>query len=492
MAWCGGRRCEHLYKRLCAVSHVYNRAQLSLLAGDCGSGAACHRGYGHAAQQQDHSLCPRARGASRVLEEAFCRHRIPHRVVGAVRFYERKEVKDVLAYLRLLYNKHDTASMERVLNVPPRGIGPQTRQKIQAHAQVHNCSVTDALLHLIAFNKAHAGESNQKQAAAAASTALNSEPYLPVARFSQRKIKMLSELCATLQHLQHQVEESTPSELMQEVISKMGLEAYIQSQENGQDRWSNILELQAAASRFPHAGREELGALLEMTVLVADQNDGTRDKGQAMLVTTHASKGLEFKAVFCVGMEEGTFPHHRALLDTSQLHEERRLAFVALTRARDLLYLTSRRIVRCTASWRAPTDDMPTKCSRFLLDIPSELQVHVCATGALSPFPHAQLARLLVVLTRAAAESRATAHLRSHAGDIVTWDGLRALALGSRPFFGSDTTTLDRQSNLTKCMTTVGARARPFELRAPYAPCGDQPRAILGLVEARLPQVSIL
>jgi hypothetical protein len=357
---------------------------------------------------------------------------------------------------------------------------------------VHNCSVTDALLHLIAFNKAHAGESSQKQAAAAAGTALNSEPYLPVARFSQRKIKMLSELCATLQHLQHQVEESTPSELMQEVISKIGLEAYIQSQENGQDRWSNILELQAAASRFPHAGREELGALLEMTVLVADQNDGTRDKGQAMLVTTHASKGLEFKAVFCVGMEEGTFPHHRALLDTSQLHEERRLAFVALTRARDLLYLTSRRIVRCTASWRAPTDDMPTKCSRFLLDIPSELQVLVCATGALSPFPHAQLTRLLVELTRAAAESRATALLRSHAGDIVTWDGLRALALGSRPFFGSDTTTLDRQSNLTKCMTTVGARARPFELRAPYAPCGDQPRAILGLVEARLPQVSLL
>ena len=447
----------------------------------------------------------RANLQSRVLEESFCRHRIPHRVVGAVRFYERKEVKDVVAYLRLLYNKHDTASMERILNVPPRGIGPQTRHTIQLHAQAHNCSIMDSLHALSASGDAplgvwdHVVELEKAKIEDVKSLAADEEHPTPHAqstasiqqnatrKLSPRKRAELAHVHATLQQLQKLVSLSTPAQLMGHVIAQMQLEPYFQSLDHGHDRWANVVELQAAAGRFVHTGKDELGSLLEMAVLVQDRHDGT-ERGQAMLVTMHASKGLEFKVVMCVGMEEGTFPHHRALLDPSQLHEERRLAFVALTRARDLLYLSSRTTVRSVASWQTPKDDMPTKRSRFLNDIPSELQVEVCATGA--PLLPVSLARIAVVLTRAAAESRATALIRSQMGDIVTWQGLRALAAGTSSLYAAGQQTADRDSlsvSLLRGMDSDGktqvARVRPFDLQAPYSPCGDQPRAISGLVE---------
>jgi superfamily I DNA/RNA helicase len=181
---------------------------------------------------------------SRVLEEALCRHRIPHRVVGAVRFYERKEVKDVVAYLRLLYNEHDAASMERILNVPPRGVGPQTRHKIQTHALVRNCSLMDALLEMshapIASGaEAVSGPSEAKGTAAEAAAAWGEDEAgqgragdwgaitengrasrkgaSAVGSLSQRKREALGELHRVLQDLQALVAVSTPAEVMEQV-----------------------------------------------------------------------------------------------------------------------------------------------------------------------------------------------------------------------------------------------------------------------------------
>ncbi len=453
---------------------------------------------------------------SRVLEEAFCRLRIPHRVVGAMRFYERKEVKDVVAFLRMLYNRHDTTSMERILNIPPRGIGPQTRRQIQAYAQLRNCSILDAMRDLCSPNVALGdeeygangvtGESSKRLQASGELGSLRIESSTDPAKhcnFTQlpvRKRDALSKLYGILQELRVLVAVSTPAELMKHVILKLDLEPYFKSQDKGRDRWDNVVELQAAAARFAHKGKDELGVFLEMAVLVADRHD-PQERGQASLVTMHASKGLEFKVVMCVGMEEGTFPHHRSLQDSSQLNEERRLAFVALTRARDILYLTSRRTVPSTTSHQMPkvlskllcvclgfdaarlvTDtcfqqDMPTKRSRFFLDIPSELCVEVCATGA--PLLQASLSGLLVVLTRAAAESRASVLIRSQSGDIVTWQGLRSVALGLR-------CSSSKHSNatiFTDEMKTLPMRMQPFDLQAPYVPCGDQPSAISGLVQ---------
>ena len=298
---------------------------------------------------------------SRVLEESFCRHRIPHRVVGAVRFYERKEVKDVVAFLRLLCNNHDTASVERILNVPPRGIGPQTRRQIQAYAQSYNCSILEAIRDLstmdLFMNCSHQSAVNDKgedqdsevRIVTDKSNATSAKFMTKYKRLPLRKREALEKLHDNIQELQHSVSACTPAELIKMVISKLNLEEFFQSQDNGHDRWANILELQAAAGRFLDKGKDELGAFLEMSALVSDRFEPSA-VGQASLVTMHASKGLEFKVVMCVGMEEGTFPHHRSLQDTLQLHEERRLAFVAITRARDLLYLTWRRTVPSATS----------------------------------------------------------------------------------------------------------------------------------------------
>jgi len=305
---------------------------------------------------------------SRVLEESFCRLRIPHRVVGAMRFYERKEVKDVVAFLRMLYNRHDTTSMERILNVPPRGIGPQTRRHIQAYAQYQNCSILAAMRDLCRPNSTLANEehglddrtdadSKMPEAGEELESLRNeasADPTKPCTfKLSGRKRDALTKLCDILQELQLLVAASTPAELIKHVILKLDLEPYVKSQDKGHDRWANVLELQSAAARFAQKGKDELGAFLEMAVLVADRHD-PQERGQASLVTMHASKGLEFKVVMCVGMEEGTFPHHRALQDASQLNEERRLAFVAITRARDVLYLTTRRTVPSTTSHQMP------------------------------------------------------------------------------------------------------------------------------------------
>ena len=365
----------------------------------------------------------RTNAQSRALEELLVRQGIPYRVVGGTRFYERREIKDALAYLQLISNPDDTVAARRVLNVPKRGIGAKAEEAIAAHAAHYGISFGAALRHLwlragcpagegegidvdalarsASPDEASAGSSASpssgetagenpaareavddsaaavESAAAPASSpvaSVPSESAPEVLGITPRAAKSAAAFWGLIETLRAaEARGASQADILEEVLDNTGYLAELRRSEDPQDasRVENLAELHSVAGAFAaDAPGGTLADFLERVALVADSDqvpaEGERG-GQVTLMTVHTAKGLEFPVVFVTGMEDGTFPHQRSLGDENELEEERRLAYVAITRARERLYLT-RAAVR--SAWGTPQEMPP---SRFLDDIPAEL-----------------------------------------------------------------------------------------------------------------------
>ncbi|POX55499.1 DNA helicase PcrA [Streptomyces sp. Ru71] len=309
------------------------------------------------AKSGDVAVFYRTNAQSRVFEEVFIRVGLPYKVVGGVRFYERKEVRDVLAYLRVLANPEDSVPLRRILNVPKRGIGERAEAMVDALAQREKISFPQALKRV-------------------------DEAYGMAAR-STNAVKRFNTLMEELRTI---VESGAgPATILEAVLERTGYLAELQASTDPQDetRIENLQELAAVALEFEQE-REEgtLSDFLEQVALVADSDqipdEDEEGSGVITLMTLHTAKGLEFPVVFLTGMEDGVFPHMRALGQTKELEEERRLAYVGITRARERLYLT-RSAMR--SAWGQPSYNPP---SRFLEEIPPH-HVEWKRTGGAAP-----------------------------------------------------------------------------------------------------------
>ncbi len=299
---------------------------------------------------RDVAVMYRMNAQSRAIEESFLRYGIRYQLVGGTRFYARREVKDALAYLRVLRSDTDSVSFERIINVPARAIGDKTIEALRAVARRDDVSTWEAI------ERAGRGEV---------------EALAPRARTS------LADFAALVRRLRSRVGVLPLPELLDEVLEASGYRAMLaDGSEDGEERWANLLELRSVTTRYDDLEPEDaLDRLLEETALVADQDTYEGDADAVTLITLHAAKGLEFPVVFIAGLEEGLFPHSRALDDEKELEEERRLAYVGITRAKKRLFLSH--------AWRRATWGMGQASvpSRFLLEIPAELMVGPDLTG---------------------------------------------------------------------------------------------------------------
>jgi DNA helicase-2/ATP-dependent DNA helicase PcrA len=287
----------------------------------------------------------RTNAQSRALEEAFIRYGMPYKLVAGTRFYERREVKDIIAYLRLVHNPYDTVSLLRVINVPQRGIGERSIDELTRWARSQGCHEYQALKLL--------AESRESGA------------DLP---FSARTVKALVGFAAMLEDLIGRSRELDLAALFDIVVERSGYKQYLVGLVDGEERWENILELRGVAQDYRDLKPGEgLAAFLEGVALVSDVDDLPEKLDTVTLITLHQAKGLEFPVVFIVGMEEGIIPHYKSIDDPAQLEEERRLCYVGITRAKKKVYLVRafRRHLMGASAVNKP--------SRFLQDIPPHL-----------------------------------------------------------------------------------------------------------------------
>lgn len=295
---------------------------------------------------RDIAIMYRANAQSRSLEEAMINANLPYQLVGGTKFYERKEIKDALAYLQAIVNPADNVNVRRILNVPKRGLGVRAEGLIASYADAHDTTFFGAIEHM-----------EQIEGMSARTTK-------PLGVFRD----MMHGLADFAKD-----HDTKPSEVVAEVLSKSGILEELQRSEDPQDasRVDNLSQLQSVAAEFEQNTPDAtLAGFLETTALVADSDQlpgENEDSGKVTMMTLHTAKGLEYPYVFLTGMEQGTFPHQRAMEDTSELAEERRLAYVGITRAKRRLYVT-RAAVR--AQWGQANDMMP---SQFLDEIPDEL-----------------------------------------------------------------------------------------------------------------------
>jgi DNA helicase-2/ATP-dependent DNA helicase PcrA len=300
----------------------------------------------------DTAIFYRTNAQSRVFEEVFMRSGLPYKVVGGVRFYERREIKDFLAYLKVLVNLDDEVSLRRIINVPKRGIGDRAIESIESFANSRGLSFWQAL-NVVANNSELGG----------------------------RATASLANFVSLILTLNVLVEAGTkPSTILEAVLEQSGLLAELQNSTDPQDesRVENLQELVAVSIEYeetpienlPEDSKISLAGFLEQVALVADSDEipeGEDHGGVITLMTLHTAKGLEFPTVFLTGMEDGIFPHNRTLGERDELEEERRLAYVGLTRAQERLYLTR---AEYRSAWGAPNYNPP---SRFLSEIPETL-----------------------------------------------------------------------------------------------------------------------
>jgi len=267
---------------------------------------------------KDCAVMYRVNAQSRALEETFLRYGVPYKLVGGTRFYQRREVKDIIAYLRIIHNPQDNVSLIRIINVPVRGIGQRTLSHLQDWAKAHDISLFEALKQV--SQNVITGEAKQS---------------LP-----PRIIQALAGFAAVMAGLIAQSRELSLSGLLDEIWEHTGYRKYILDKEDGEDRWENVMELKSVASEYDELDPEEaLAAFLEKVSLVSDVDELDEKPDAVTLITLHQAKGLEFPAVFIVGMEEGILPHRRSFDDPEEMEEERRLCYVGITRAKKRLYL---------------------------------------------------------------------------------------------------------------------------------------------------------
>jgi DNA helicase-2/ATP-dependent DNA helicase PcrA len=284
----------------------------------------------------------RTNAQSRLLEEAFLKAGLPYRLVGAQHFYGRREVKDVLAYLRLIHNPDDQVSLLRILNTPSRGLGEKTVATLLMASDVVGVSPGMALIEL----------------------GKGSKPEL-ASYFSGRAVSALSHFGKMLDGWRSMRSAVDLGVLIEQVMRESGYEDYIDDgTEEGYDRWANVLELKAVAQEFSELG---MTTFLEHVALISDQDTLTDEQNAPTLLTLHAAKGLEFPVVFIIGLDDGIIPHQRSFDDPEAMDEERRLFYVGITRAMDRLFL-----VRAFRRRMFGTSNV-TEPSRYLSDLPSDL-----------------------------------------------------------------------------------------------------------------------
>lgn len=277
---------------------------------------------------KDIAVLYRTNAQSRVVEEAFLRENIPFRIVGSYFFYNRKEIKDLIAYLNLIYNKDDAISLERVINVPKRKIGAKTLEKLSERSRELNCSMFDAI------------ESGKEL------------------EFKNVVLELIED-----------TKNMSLTQLIDAVLIKTGLRSELEESTGIENevRIENLEEFKSVAASFEEKGIYNLEDFLENIALVADVSQYKEDSEGVSLLTIHAAKGLEFDTVFIIGLEEGIFPHSRSYEDDSELEEERRLCYVAITRAKNHLYLLN---AKKRMLYGQTTINIP---SRFVSEIDEDL-----------------------------------------------------------------------------------------------------------------------
>ncbi|MFL7869219.1 MAG: ATP-dependent helicase [Anaerolineales bacterium] len=306
-----------------------------------------------ASQQFEPGECAvmyRTNAQSRLLEEAFLQARLPYRLVGAQRFYGRREVKDMIAFLRLVYNANDEASLNRVINVPPRGIGSKTLSTLYSAASAVGITPGALVLDL-------ARGSNS--------------PYWE--QFSSRAAVSLADFGVLLANWRAAAQTLTVTELFDRIATDIGYKEYLDDgTDEGAERWENVSELRRLTQEYVTRTLDEF---LQDVALISDQDTMIETVNAPTLLTLHAAKGLEFGAVFIVGLDDGLLPHSRSFDEPEEMEEERRLFYVGITRAKDKLYLI--RSVR--RGGRGYAEE--TYPSRFLDDIPADLLIGKSRTG---------------------------------------------------------------------------------------------------------------
>ena len=326
----------------------------------------------------------RTNAQSRALEEAFVRYGTPYKLVAGTRFYERREIKDIIAYLKLIQNPYDTVSLLRIISVPQRGIGQQTLAKLSGWAKSMGVSQYEAL-HSISEPKGD-----------------NQPPFKPhIARTLVSFLDLMEGFVTRSREL-------NLVDLLDLVVERAGYKEYILGQPDGEERWENILELRTVAQQYRDLKPlEGLSAFLEEVTLVSDVDGLDETVDAVTLITLHQAKGLEFPVVFIVGVEDGILPHFRSFDDPGQIEEERRLCYVGITRAKQRVYLVRafRRSLMGSSTVNKP--------SRFLSDIPQ----HLISIGGLWQGEESQIATAIYSWDKPSATTLATQELK--AGDHV-------------------------------------------------------------------------
>lgn len=290
-------------------------------------------------QLRDTAILYRVGAQSRILEEALLRHNLPYKIVGGTRFYERKEIKDALAYLRLIHNSEDIVSFNRIINLPPRGLGEKSLERLMQFRRSQGVTLMEAL---------------------AASPEIEG--------LTARAKASLMQFYGLIHSLRQEADKLPVATLLERVIHQSGYMAHLDDGSvTAGDRIENVKELLSVAETYQELG---LDGFLEEVALVSDIDNYSTDSEAVTLMTMHAAKGLEFSVVFIPGMEEGIFPHSRSFTEAAEMEEERRLCYVGMTRAKHQLYLlhTQSRLLYGGVQHNPP--------SRFLQDIPLEVQTN--------------------------------------------------------------------------------------------------------------------
>jgi len=289
-----------------------------------------------ARQYKDYAVLYRTNAQSRALEEAFIRHGVPYRIVGGVRFYDRKEVKDIMAYLRLIYQSEDTASFERIVNVPARGIGSKSLNNFRQWKADNQFGLLESL-----------------------------EKVSQCPQLTAKAAKGFVDLADILTSFKAQIDILAPAALVESLLRRLDYLLFIQDgTPQGEARIENVKELLSVATEYQELG---LAGFLEEVSLLSDLDQADASSNVITLMTLHAAKGLEFPVVFITGLEESIMPHSRALYDAGEMEEERRLMYVGMTRAKEELFLT---YATSRTLYGGRLNNPP---SRFLSDVESSL-----------------------------------------------------------------------------------------------------------------------
>jgi len=301
----------------------------------------------------DFVILYRTNAQSRIIEEAMLRNSMPYRIIGGVKFYQRKEVKDIVAYLRLIQNFKDEVSLGRIINEPKRNIGEITLNHWTAIAKINNIDPISAGLKSEILNPKSETNSIRQ----------------PADKIQKNKLDNIAKFCEFIKRMKELSAKLNVTDLMEKVFKESGYEKYLlDGTEEGEMRFENVKELLTVAKKYDeYTGEEGLNLFLEEVALISDTDNIDQAKEAVHMMTLHSAKGLEFKVVFIAGLEEGILPHSRSLMNQHEMEEERRLMYVGITRAKEKVYLlfTGERNIFGSTQVNAP--------SRFLDDIPSHL-----------------------------------------------------------------------------------------------------------------------